>query len=140
MHRHGQLLVVLAWQAVHMPSYSPVAAQADRGQREAAAQAVLAQALRSALGPNAQDDVMTKVIEGPAERVLVEESSSADLLVLGSALAPAHSGSGIGPVIRACLNQARCPVMVIGHRGRAPAPPPERVPERPLEGSGAHAR
>jgi len=63
--------------------------------------------------------VRTDVAEGLAARVLLERCEGADMLVLGTAGdepgAPASSGSArsAGPVIRACLRRAPCPVVVI---------------------------
>ncbi len=59
-------------------------------------------------------NVRAEVAEGLAARVLLDRSSDADMLVLGRT----HHGSGhhrgAGPVIRACLKSASCPVVVIG--------------------------
>jgi nucleotide-binding universal stress UspA family protein len=47
-----------------------------------------------------------------AERVLVQRSREADLLVLGAA--GAHlAGRPAGPVIRACMRSARSPLVII---------------------------
>jgi len=51
-----------------------------------------------------------------AERVLVDLSAGADLLVLGSA-SGLTDGRSIGPVIRGCLSRAHCPVVVVGPEG-----------------------
>ncbi len=116
--RRGQLRVVLAWEPAYLATYSSVTAHADWGEQERAAQAVLAETLGAAFAGDMPGDVVTTVIEGVAERVLVSESCAADLLVLGST--PKTPCSPIGPVIRGCLHQARCPVMVIGQY-KAPA-------------------
>jgi nucleotide-binding universal stress UspA family protein len=61
--------------------------------------------------------VRTDVAEGLAARVLLERCDGADMLVLGTAGdEPGASGSArsAGPVIRACLRRAPCPVVVIG--------------------------
>jgi nucleotide-binding universal stress UspA family protein len=60
--------------------------------------------------------VRTDVAEGLAARVLLERCEGADMLVLGTAGdVPGGSGSArsAGPVIRACLRRAPCPVVVI---------------------------
>jgi nucleotide-binding universal stress UspA family protein len=60
--------------------------------------------------------VRTDVAEGLAARVLLERCEGADMLVLGTAGdTPSASGSArsAGPVIRACLRRAPCPVVVI---------------------------
>jgi nucleotide-binding universal stress UspA family protein len=54
--------------------------------------------------------VRTEVAEGLAARVLLEHCDGADMLVLGTA---GVSSGAAGPVIRACLRRAPCPVVVI---------------------------
>ena len=125
-NRHAHLLVVLAWEPAYLASYSFVVKQPDRADQERNAKDVLGQILRSVFGPERSGDVAARVIEGPAVSVLVQESCSADLLVLGASRPRDSVASSVGPVIRGCLNQARCPVMIIGPRDRAPAQP--RVP------------
>jgi nucleotide-binding universal stress UspA family protein len=77
--------------------------------------------VRAALGDTTRSDMSTEVIDGAAERVLIEASDGADLLVLGSGgqspvtyADPLIVDRPIGPVIRACLSHARCPVVIIG--------------------------
>lgn len=106
--RHGRLLVVLAWE----PAY--LASETERREQQWAAQSLLAETLRSVFGADTPDHVVAKVVQGMAERVLVEESGAADLLVLGSTPASESARPPVGPVIRGSLHQARCPVMIIG--------------------------
>lgn len=57
--------------------------------------------------------VRTEVADGLTARVLLERCAGAEMLVLGSSGdAPGGSWSA-GPVIRACLRRAPCPVVVI---------------------------
>lgn len=119
--RDAALRVVLAWEPAYLAAYSPVTARAQ--QQERAAQSLLAETLRSVFGANTPDHVVAKVVQGVAERVLVEESCTADLLILGSTSASERALPSVGPVIRGCLSQARCPVMIIGTcRGAALQP------------------
>jgi nucleotide-binding universal stress UspA family protein len=54
--------------------------------------------------------VTVEIAEGLAARVLLDHAEGAEMLVLGSAgCAP----DGIGPVARACLRHAPCPVVVV---------------------------
>jgi nucleotide-binding universal stress UspA family protein len=54
--------------------------------------------------------VTAELAEGLAARVLLDHADGAEMLVLGSAgCAP----DGIGPVARACLRHAPCPVVVV---------------------------
>ena len=112
--RSGCLRVVLAWEPAHLATYAPVTSHADRSEQEQDAHAMLAGALGSVFGSDVPARVVADVIEGMPARVLVELSGSADLLVLGSTPPPSLSGASVGAVIRGCLNQARCPVMIIG--------------------------
>jgi nucleotide-binding universal stress UspA family protein len=56
--------------------------------------------------------IRVEVAEGLAARVLLDRAIGADMLVLGSANHPAMRGAG--PVVRACVSHAPCPVVVIG--------------------------
>jgi nucleotide-binding universal stress UspA family protein len=56
--------------------------------------------------------VNAEVVEGLPARFLLDRANGADMLVLGTA---SHSAARTaGPVIRACVNRAPCPVVVIG--------------------------
>jgi nucleotide-binding universal stress UspA family protein len=109
----AKLVVVRAWedQAQRWAPY------ASRGSRPAGEQdrrlagAQLADTVRATAGDQPGVRVTGKVVEGLAARVLLDQSAGADLLVLGSAgKAGAHA---VGPVARACLRHARCPVVVV---------------------------
>jgi nucleotide-binding universal stress UspA family protein len=69
------------------------------------------------LGPAGQDDrdvqVRTEVAEGLPARVLLDRCAGADMLVLGTASDVPGSARSAGPVIRALLRRAPCPVVVI---------------------------
>ena len=66
---------------------------------------------RRGAGPPA--DVTAEVAEGMAERVLALRSRDAGLLVLGAAADAGMAGRPAGPVIRACMRSARCPLVII---------------------------
>jgi nucleotide-binding universal stress UspA family protein len=57
--------------------------------------------------------VRTEVVEGLAPRMLLDRCVGADMLVLGTASDVPGSSRSAGPVIRACLRRAPCPVVVI---------------------------
>ena len=57
--------------------------------------------------------VRTEVADGLTARVLLERCEGADMLVLGTAGDLPGAGRSAGPVIRACLRCAPCPVVVI---------------------------
>jgi nucleotide-binding universal stress UspA family protein len=80
--------------------------------------------------PDAMPDVPvhTEIVEGLAARVLLGLCEGADMLVLGAASDSSDAMRSAGPVIRACLRRAMCPVVVISvaqeplPRGEALAP------------------
>ena len=119
--RNARLRVLEAWQLY--PARALYAA--GRGERSLlsrdAAADRLAARVRTVLGYRPGTDVTTDLVEGVAERVLPEASAAADLLVLGSGsqspvahVDPLIVDRPTGPVIRACLSNARCPVVIIG--------------------------
>jgi hypothetical protein len=63
------------------------------------------------LAPGVQ--VRTEVVEGLAARILLDRSDGADMLILGTASDTDDALRSAGPVIRACLRRALCPVVVI---------------------------
>ncbi len=117
--RNARLRVLEAWQAY--PARALYAAgRADREPSRDAAADRLAARVRTVLGDAVSPAATTELVEGAAERVLADASADADLLVLGSgSQSPvAHVDPQIvdrptGPVIRACLSHARCPVVII---------------------------
>ena len=68
---------------------------------------------RSVLPDQGAAQVRTEVVEGLAPRVLLDRCADADMLVLGTASDVPGSSRSAGPVIRACLRRAPCPVVVI---------------------------
>ena len=80
-------------------------------------------------------DVRVEVVDGLAARVLLERCAGADMLVLGTASDTPGAGRSVGPVIRACLRRATCPVVVISatqdpeqHEGAVKVPAGAGVP------------
>jgi len=58
-------------------------------------------------------EVRTEVTEGLAARVLLDRCAGADMLVLGTSADVPGAARSAGPVIRALLRRAPCPVVVI---------------------------
>ena len=71
----------------------------------------LAGTVKAEFGPDVE--VNGEVIDGLAARVLLERCAGADMLVLGTASDTSGAPRPAGPVIRACLRRAACPVVVI---------------------------
>jgi len=118
-------------QAVHVReaqchSLASYAVPAQAGQEDASADSI-DELVRSVQADQAPDvDVRVEVVDGLAARVLLERCAGADMLVLGTASDTPGPGRSVGPVIRACLRRATCPVVVISaaqdpeqHRGDA---------------------
>jgi len=88
----------------------------------------LVRSVRASQAPEVE--VRVQVFDGLAARVLLERCAGADMLVLGTASDTPGAGRPLGPVIRACLRRAACPVVVIsaaqdpGQRNEGPV----RVP------------
>jgi nucleotide-binding universal stress UspA family protein len=112
--RKAKLHVVRVWDpARHAAPYAAVGAMPTGEEDQAAACGSLAAAMRAEFGPATPDNVTAELAEGVPERVLVDRSTDADLLVLGVTAPAWLAGRSAGPVVRACLARARCPVVVI---------------------------
>jgi nucleotide-binding universal stress UspA family protein len=74
--------------------------------------------------------VRTHTVDGLAARVLLELCEGADMLVLGTVSDTPGATRSAGPVIRACLRRAPCPVVVIS---AAQDPLPRWDPAAPSE-------
>jgi len=111
--RRAKLHVVHAWEpAARRASYAILGDSTVSGQERLRAQSVLAAVMRGVYGVEIPPRVTAELAEGTAERVLVQRSREAVLLVLGAA--GAHlAGRPAGPVIRACMRSARCPLVII---------------------------
>ena len=115
----AQLSVVRAWHPEQLAPYADPSGHPYAVQLRQNAERGLAAALLQALGAETPAGIVCEVADGVAERVLVDRSAAADLLVLGSTSVPTVAGRSIGPVIRGCLSRAHCPVVVIGPEGLA---------------------
>jgi nucleotide-binding universal stress UspA family protein len=108
--RSARLRVVRSWDLECTAAYAAVAGSLTADQQRGAACEGLAAEVRATFGEMVPDAVAAELKEGIAERTLVDLSADADLLVLGSGSPAAESA---GPVIRACLSHAHCPVVVV---------------------------
>jgi nucleotide-binding universal stress UspA family protein len=109
--RRTTLHVVHAWEpAARAASYAIVSDRPPSGQERIRAQDDLTAIMLAAFGTELPGGITAEVAEGTAERVLVHRSRDACLLVLGAA---ADAGRPAGPVIRACMHSARCPLVII---------------------------
>lgn len=117
------LVVVHAYQVTALPSVAgPVRTTAMRRVARHHAERLLRSVLEQLPAGDAAEQVL---VEGPADRVLLERSSSAELLVLGAR--PRHNhphARFIGSTASRCLRGAQCPVVLVpGIHTEAPAAP-----------------
>ncbi|HXW44636.1 MAG TPA: universal stress protein [Streptosporangiaceae bacterium] len=133
--RSAWLRVVRVWSLEPRASYAAPVSTPDRRQRQEHEQHDLAATMNALFGPVLPGSVIADVREGMAERVLVDASAGADLLVLGSA-SGRFAGRSAGPVIRTCLSRAHCPLVVVSaetvHESRAARRErPDTTPAKP---------
>jgi nucleotide-binding universal stress UspA family protein len=118
--RGAVLDVVRAWDPVpYQACYAVLRDRPNPEQERLRASAELAAGVRAAFGADRPQGMMTELAEGVPERVLVQRSAGAELLVLGATIPEFHAGQPTGPVIRACIASARCPVVIISTTARA---------------------
>jgi nucleotide-binding universal stress UspA family protein len=82
--------------------------------------------VRSVQADQAPDiELHLEEVDGLAARVLLDRCAGADMLILGTSSDTQGSPRSAGPVIRACLRRAPCPVVVVISAAQAPVPHPE---------------
>jgi nucleotide-binding universal stress UspA family protein len=111
--RGSRLRILMISESEQRASYAQQPSDGDETQRRQRTWTVLTESVRAALGPGPWHNTTLEAIEGRIEQALVAASEDAELLVLGSGRAPV-----IGPVIRTCLTEAHCPVVVVSQRAR----------------------
>ncbi len=111
--RDGTALVVVhAYQVNSLPSVAgPVRTAEMRHTAERHAQQTLGAVMRLLPAGSAAEPLL---IEGPADRVLIERSVNAGLLVLGARPQHTHPRMRfLGTVALRCLRGAQCPVVMV---------------------------
>ena len=96
-------------------------------ERYAAAGAMLAAAAELARPHLPPGRLTTELAHEPPARALLDRTADAEMLVLGTTRLDRGTGEpsrGIGPVARACLRLAHCPVVIVA---------PDDLPEDPPE-------
>src|SRR6202453_2296741 len=79
--------------------------------------------------------IVTEVVDGLAARVLLDRCAGADMLILGTVSDVPGASRSAGPVIRACLRRAPCPLPAL-----CPPPPPGPRPRAATLGSAGAPR
>ena len=123
--RHAQLHLVLARDPA-VSRRAPYAHPAVPASGDADTVRLAGAAVRAAqMLP--QGRVTTELADGLPARILADRAAGASLLVLGAAPA-----GFLGPVARACLRHAPCPVVIVvpdsGHAAATPRPRPAAEP------------
>ena len=127
--RHATLHVVHAWEpAARRASYAILGDSPAGGQERLRARDNLAAIMRTAFGAAMPTGMTAEIAEGMAERVLVHHSRDAGLLVLGATADAGVTGRPAGPVIRACMRSARCPLVIITAAAAGVQPPVVSAP------------
>jgi nucleotide-binding universal stress UspA family protein len=125
MLRHASVQLIFADGGYARAAYpgSPEASPADAD--DADGRALLAAAELEAGRTLPPGRLSGERAAGSPAKVLIDRSAGAELLVLGSAYQAARSGIDtlppMGPVARACLRGAACPVVVLPQREGRPA-------------------
>jgi nucleotide-binding universal stress UspA family protein len=125
--RGAVLHAVHAWEPAGRgrAPYAPSPYRRDRDDEQAAA-ALLRTVVQEGLGTAAPGlasslpgtaEPLLEVAEGLAVQVLLDSAAGAELLVLGGSQPAGDAGgrpsAGLGPVARACLRAAPCPVVTV---------------------------
>ena len=127
--RRTTLHVVHAWEpAARRASYAILGDSPAGGQERLRARDNLAAIMRAAFGVRVPAGMTAEIAEGMAERVLADRSQDAGLLVLGATADAGGTGRPAGPVIRACMRSARCPLVIITAAAAGAQPPVVSAP------------
>ncbi len=113
--RDAEIVVVRAWHVAiaEFAPYAPVSRRPTQEGERSRAEADLAGAMLSALGPAPDVKVRAALVCGPPARVILNQCADADLLVLGRHHADSPLRQAVGAIARTCLRQAPCPVVIV---------------------------
>jgi nucleotide-binding universal stress UspA family protein len=114
---------VIAWQPMSAYSWGTMgwAAYPTAWDPATDARKVLTDTVEEVLGPSLAAGTTMTVREGGAAQVLLEASTAAWMLVVGSRGHGGFAGLLLGSVSAACAEHASCPVLVV--HGQTPLPP-----------------
>jgi nucleotide-binding universal stress UspA family protein len=101
---------------------------ARQDERHAAAKETLAAAEEFARHHLPPGRLISELVNEPPARALLDRAAEAEMLVIGTtrpAAQPGQPPAPMGPVARACLHLAHCPVVIVAPGDRLPGPAPE---------------
>jgi nucleotide-binding universal stress UspA family protein len=106
--------VIACWQdpAMYATSYGYVP-ELDPGTFQADARHMLQETLRKVFGETRPARLSTRLLRGRAAELLVEESRTARMLVVGARGVGGVLGMILGSVSSALVSHAHCPVLVV---------------------------
>ncbi|MFI1398688.1 universal stress protein [Streptomyces sp. NPDC020681] len=112
--RYADLHAVRAWRRpAHESTDHPQTAGEPAGHHETRAAETVEAALGEAVADHPSVQLRRRTVEGPAGKILVDASATADLLVVGAQRRHGHLGLQLGRVAHAVLHRAVCPVAVV---------------------------
>lgn len=114
--RQAELRVVYAWEDTEL-CRAPYAAHRgvpSQAAARVAAASLLSASVRAVFGPVPPPWLRAEVADGRPEQVLPGRAVGSEMLVLGGTRQPGGIPAAPGPVHRACLHGAPCPVTVVG--------------------------
>ena len=111
----AEIVAVRAWHVALacLAPYAPVSRRPTQEGERAGAEADLAGAMLTALGPAPDVKVRAALVCGPPARVILNQCADADLLVLGGHHADSPLRQTVGAIAATCLRQAPCPVVIV---------------------------
>lgn len=144
--RHAAVHLVHAYHSdprLHA-SYASCSWLARQDERFAAAKEILTAAEEQAHRQLPPGRLTSELVNEPPARALIDRTADAEMLVLGTTRLTPEPGQPpppMGPVARACLSLAHCPVVVVAPDAPSrPGPehvtPRQRVSEAPAELAG----
>jgi nucleotide-binding universal stress UspA family protein len=128
--RHAAVHLVCAYHSdarLHAP-YASWSWLARQDERHASAKQTLATAEELARHHVPPGRLMAELVNEPPARALLDRSIDAEMLVLGTTRTTPRSGqppAPMGPVARACLHLAYCPVVMVAPEDQPLGRPPE---------------
>lgn len=105
----GEFHPIIVWD--HMPGFGYFPEGAESLEREA--RVTLEHAIEKYLGDERPFGMESQVRQGNPRSVLIEESRTADLLVVGDRGYGGFVGLMLGSVVGACVHHAKCSVVVV---------------------------
>jgi nucleotide-binding universal stress UspA family protein len=114
--RRAELAAVYAWEDTEQlrAPYADRHGVTSRAEARAAAASLLSASVRAVFGQTPPPGLRAEVADGRPEQVLPGLAAGSEMLVLGCTRRTSDYQAALGPVHRACLHSAPCPVAIVG--------------------------